>query len=75
MSQIAASKITLQCGCYIASRKTLFFHIFIMNTVGVTLYLLFSAKLQLIEYSVTIPKFPELTGNFGESGRRLGVER
>ena len=36
---------------------------------------LFSAKLQVIEYSATIPKFPELTGNFGESGRRLGVER
>jgi hypothetical protein len=36
---------------------------------------IFSAKLQVIEYSATVPKFPELTGNFGESGRRLGVER
>ena len=53
----------------------LFFYIFIMHTLGVTLYLLFSAKLQVIEYSATAPKFPELTGDFGESGRRLGVER
>ena len=48
---------------------------FILSTLVNYLCLLFSAKLQLIEYSATIPKFPELTGNFGESGRRLGVER
>ena len=44
----------------------LFFYIFIMHTLGVTLYLLFSAKLQVIEYSATAPKFPELTEDFGE---------
>ncbi len=51
------------------------FQYFILSTLVNYLCVLFSAKLQLIEYSATIPKFPELTGNFGESGRRLGVER
>jgi len=37
--------------------------------------ILFTAKLQSIEYSATTPKFPASTGNFGASGQRLGVER